>query len=231
MIQRKHSLNYVEFIRGKYNINNLKKLVNCFELMSKDEIQKIKNNEFDYLWNDLWKETSNHKLYQKEYKKSKKLFNNLKNSDLLDKLLEITPIYDTPEWGIPKGRRNFFEKNIDCAIREFSEETSMKENNHIILKNLYSVQENYIGTNGLNYKHIYYLSITSSDNTIDYENTCFENINNEIGNIGWFSWDEAVKKIRPYYKSKIELLNKIFLFILNVYLEIIKDRKNIINFT
>lgn len=189
--------------------------------MSKKEIENIRNNDFDYLWNDLWKETSKHKMYQKEFKKSKKMFESLKNSNLLEKLLEITPIYDTPEWGIPKGRRNFFEKNIDCAIREFNEETTMKENNYIILKNLYSVQENYKGTNNLDYKHIYYLSISSSDNEVNYEN--IESSNNEIGDIGWFTWEEAIKKIRPYYKSKIELINKIFLFILNIYIEIVKD--------
>ena len=226
LIRRKHSLNYVEFIRGKYDKNNLNKLIECFELMSKKEIENIKNNDFEFLWDDLWKETSKNKMYQKEFKKSKKLFNNLKEENILEKLLEINPLYDTPEWGIPKGRRNYFEKNIECAIREFNEETTMKENNYVILKNLYSVQENYKGTNNLNYKHIYYLSISDSDNEVNCNN--IQSSNNEIGDIGWFTWDEAIKKIRPYYKSKIELINKIFLFILNIYIEIIKDT-NIIN--
>lgn len=226
LIRRKHSLNYVEFIRGKYDKNNLDKLIECFELMSNKEIENIKNNEFEFLWDDLWKETSKHKMYQKEFKRSKKLFDNLKDRNILEKLLEINPLYDTPEWGIPKGKRNYFEKNIECAIREFNEETTMKENNYVILKNLYSVQENYKGTNNLNYKHIYYLSISDSDNEVNCNN--IQSSNNEIGDIGWFTWDEAIKKIRPYYKSKIELINKIFLFILNIYIEIIKDT-NIIN--
>ena len=226
LIRRKHSLNYVEFIRGKYDKNNLNKLIECFELMSKKEIENIKNNDFEFLWDDLWKETSKDKMYQKEFKRSKKLFDNLKDRNILEKLLEINPLYDTPEWGIPKGKRNYFEKNIECAIREFNEETTMKENNYVILKNLYSVQENYKGTNNLNYKHIYYLSISDSDNEVNCNN--IQSSNNEIGDIGWFTWDEAIKKIRPYYKSKIELINKIFLFILNIYIEIIKDT-NIIN--
>ena len=194
--------------------------------MSNKEIENIKNNEFEFLWDDLWKETSKDKMYQKEFKRSKKLFDNLKDRNILEKLLEINPLYDTPEWGIPKGKRNYFEKNIECAIREFNEETTMKENNYVILKNLYSVQENYKGTNNLNYKHIYYLSISDSDNEVNCNN--IQSSNNEIGDIGWFTWDEAIKKIRPYYKSKIELINKIFLFILNIYIEIIKDT-NIIN--
>jgi hypothetical protein len=55
LIQRKHSLSYIEFIRGRYNeydINNIKYL---FSLMSKDEVNQIKVNNFDYIWEDLWK--------------------------------------------------------------------------------------------------------------------------------------------------------------------------------
>ena len=211
LIRRKHSLNYIEFIRGRYDKNNLKKLVNIFELMCPKEIEMIKNNSFKLLWDNLWKKTSNFKIYQKEFKKSEKNFNYLKESGILDKLLEITPSYDSPEWGFPKGKRNNFEKNIECAKREFYEETNIKEDDHLILRNLYSVDENYVGTNKLNYRHIYYISIADSNIiTNKYEN-------NEIGELGWFNWDDAINIIRPYYDKKIELLNKIFLFAVNSF--------------
>ena len=38
-----------------------------------------------------------------------------------------------------------------CQKRIY-EETNIKEDNHLILRNLYSVDENYIGTNKLNYR-------------------------------------------------------------------------------
>ena len=41
--------------------------------------------------------------------------------------------------------------------------------------------------------------------------------NNEIGELGWFNWDDAINIIRPYYDKKIELLNKIFLFAVNSF--------------
>ena len=37
--------------------------------------------------------------------------------------------YFEQEWSFPKGRRNFNEFDLDCAIREFEEETNLKENN------------------------------------------------------------------------------------------------------
>ena len=41
--------------------------------MCPKEIEMIKNNSFKSLWDNLWKKTSNFKIYQKEFKKSEKL--------------------------------------------------------------------------------------------------------------------------------------------------------------
>lgn len=215
LVRRKHTLNYIEFIRGKYNYNDLEKLVNMFELMTPEEIDKINKNNFEYLWKNLWNKTYNCKLYQKEYLKSKNKFNRLKKNKKLEKLVKIQPLYNTPEWGIPKGKRNNQESNINCAIREFYEETNIKKSDYIILNNLYSLEEKYKGTNGKEYKHMYYLSISNSDLKIPdiYET------NYEIGDIGWFTWEETIKLFRSYYKSKIELINKVFILLSNIIFE------------
>ena len=44
------------------------------------------------------------------------------------------PIFNEPEWGIPKGRRKNKESNFDCANREFCEETGLSRLNYEILK-------------------------------------------------------------------------------------------------
>ena len=54
MVQRKHSLGYMEFIRGKYNINDIENIKYLLEQMTPEELQNINNNNFDYLWNMLW---------------------------------------------------------------------------------------------------------------------------------------------------------------------------------
>jgi len=215
LIRRNNTLNFIEFVRGKYTKNDSEKLVSMFELMTQNEIDLIKNNNFDTIWNNLWKKTSNNKIYQKEYNKSKNKFNELKKSKKLEKLVKIKPLYESAEWEIPKGRRNNYESNIHCAKREFYEETNMNNNEYKILTNLHSIQEKYFGTNGIEYKHVYYLSIANSDNNIknNFKTT------NEIGDIGWFTWEECTNLIRPYYKTKIELLNKIFLLIVNLIFE------------
>ena len=80
MIERKDSLSYIEFLRGKYSsIFNLDYLKLLFSRMSSEEIERICNNDFDTLWNQLWihTETINYRI-KREYIKSKSSFNNIK---------------------------------------------------------------------------------------------------------------------------------------------------------
>jgi len=217
MIQRKHSLSYIEFIRGKYQIDNIEHLSDLFKNMSPNEIKEIGNLNFDHLWNSLWKKTSKSKTFQKEYKNSKELFEKLILLGEMNKLVNIKPTYQSPEWGFPKGRRNLFEKNLDCALREFEEETTISSEKISVINKINCVTEEYTGSNSLNYRHIYYLSYVDSD-TI--KNNNFDDVSNyEVGKIGWFSWEEAINLIRDYYTEKIKVVNQVYFLFLNLYLE------------
>ena len=71
MIQRKDTLGFVEFMRGKYNLENIAYLYKLFEIMTKKERDKIENNDFETIWNDLWM-NKNIKQYRNEHDNSKK---------------------------------------------------------------------------------------------------------------------------------------------------------------
>jgi 8-oxo-dGTP pyrophosphatase MutT (NUDIX family) len=250
LIQRKNSLNYVEFIRGKYDINNLDYLKTTINFLTKQEKEDIKKYDFDILWKKLWNNDNNDndnndkyisldskesiemenlkiRKFPNEFIESKKKFNLLKNGFYikkneiniyisLDILINDSILsFDKPEWGFPKGRRNIKEKNIECAKREFEEETNLNENYYNIL-NLTPVEENYTSINCLKYKHIYYIGQIINSNTVNHE--LFINGENEfqkmeIGDIKWFKFNEAFNVIRDYYISK-----KMILF--NLYLDI-----------
>jgi len=202
MIQRKHSLSYIEFLRGRYNELDENKIKNLFELMSKKEVEAIKKCNFETLWDNLWNDTARSKTFIKEMVISKSKFIFLKNNNIIDNLESK---YDNPEWGFPKGRRNKFENNINCANREFYEETNL--NNYTYLDRINAIEETFMGTNNVNYKHIYYLAGS------DQENLYYDNNNYEIGNIGWFTIDEILKLLRPYNDSKVNIINQIYFFL------------------
>lgn len=84
-----------------------------------------------------------------------------KNIDWIEQLrckLSSEHIYKNPEWGVPKGRRQNKESDLKCAVREFCEETGIKSSNIKIYKNVIPLEEIYIGLNGIEYKHTYFLA-------------------------------------------------------------------------
>lgn len=217
LIQRKHSLSFIQFIHGTYDEKSNENLKYLFNLMSKTEVENIKKYDFEYLWNKVWLKTAKNKLYQKEFILSKKKFYYLKDNKLLE---HLDAGYDNPEWGFPKGRRNKYENNINCAKREFVEETGLK--NYNLYHRLNCVEETFYGTNKVEYKHIYYIAGTTDDN-LDFN---IIDDSYEIGNLGWFTIDQVLKLLRPYSTSKKDLINQLFFF-LNILIHKISDKNNI----
>jgi len=218
LIRRKHSLGYAEFIRGRYMINNMYGIFCLFQQMTQIEIDKIKlyYDSFDKLWLDFWNITNIKNTY--EYKQSKKKFDCLVNKIDVEISLDFyiqnaKPKYKSPEWGFPKGRKNKNETDLNCAIREFCEETGYKMNDIKIFSNVLPVVENFIGTNGIKYKHIYYLAEDLTDN-----NPCINDINkNEIGDIGYFNYNDSLKILREYHIEKKEIIKKIYDYYTQIY--------------
>jgi len=210
LIQRKDTLGFVEFMRGKYDELNKDYIIKLFETMTIGEVDRINNHTFDELWNMLWL-NKNIKQYQTEYEISKKKFLNLKESKYFSfsKLLEVSKIqYIEKEWGFPKGRRNLKETDYDCALREFEEETNYQEEDYSILRNIKPVEEIFYGSNNIKYKHIYYIakSVRTKELGVD-PNNYFQFT--EVSNISWFTLQESLEIIRPYNVEKKAVLSKV----------------------
>ena len=219
LIRRKHTLGFLEFVRGRYNIDNVDGIIFLFKQMTSEEINKINIFSFDEIWDDVWGDNKRKLLYQNEYITSKEKFDKLKkgNTEYLGLkfyIENVTPLWNCAEWGFPKGRRNFKESNIECAVREFKEETKFTDNEFILLSNITEINENFIGTNGINYKHIYCPAISLTDK-IPYVDTDDYVQSTEIGDIGYFSYEEAIKKFRPYHIDRQKILTCMYIYIIN----------------
>lgn len=220
MIRRKHTCGFVDYIRGNYKLESYKhylQLKNLFETMTLNEINLIKTKNFSDLWIYLWGNDSVRNIdeYQKTMNKHNLLKNGIKyivvDKEIAGNLNNITSdlknTWIEPEWEFPKGRRNLKETDKQCAVREFMEETDFNENDFNIISNEY-LNEIFMGSNNINYKHIYYLAQSNKNNPKLSSENEFQNI--EISSIRWFTYEEALKKIRSYNKEKINLLNKIY---------------------
>lgn len=210
VIRRKHSLGYIEFIRGRYDINNIETINNLIHQITPDELTCIKTMEFKDIWEEVWKKTSYNKLYLKEMEDSMEKFNNLKATGYFDK--ELVNDFNEPEWGFPKGRRNPNEKNLKCALREFWEETGIVKSKLIVLNKLFPIQEVFFGTNNVMYKHVYYIAIYNSDDEIGI-NHLHEDQLTEIGDIKWKNLNECLNLFRPYHEEKKNVLYSLHTFL------------------
>jgi 8-oxo-dGTP pyrophosphatase MutT (NUDIX family) len=212
MIRRKDSFGYIDFIRGKYLCNNVPQLKKCIDEMSIIEKNKIINNPFETLWKTLWGTRNNNSQYRSEEILSSKKFETLKNGlyingekiTLEDIVKSSDTQWDETEWEFPKGRRNFQEKDNECALREFEEETGYSRNDIILVDNLMPFEEIFIGSNHKSYKHKYYLA---------YMNEIIDSLDNfqksEVSKIQWMTIDECLESIRPYHLEKKKLISNI----------------------
>ena len=215
LIQRKDTLGFVEFMRGKYNLENIDYIKEILKIMTIEEREKIINKDFDFIWNELWMNFNNKKFHN-EYSNSKEQFYKLKNgfqikNDNYDikSINNLVPkVYSETEWGFPKGRRNLHESDIDCARREFQEETGYNSNNYEIYDTNVTFKEIFLGTNNIRYQHTYYLakSLMDIDLVIDKYNY---NQYTEIKKIKWLTLDEGMEIIRDYNYEKKSILNKV----------------------
>jgi 8-oxo-dGTP pyrophosphatase MutT (NUDIX family) len=217
MISRKHSLGFIEFMMGRYSLINIDHLSFLIKQMLPLEIKNIRDNinNFDKLWEELWGKT--HARYNNEYHNSKKLFEKLNDICCVDITLEFlldnispSPIYKNPEYGFPKGRKNKGERGRDCAIREFQEESGFTLDDIKIIDDVEPIVENLTGTNGIRYRHIYYLAELVSDKQISLTNN--EHQIYEIGSVGFYTFNDVQHHIRPYHIEKKNIVTKLFFY-------------------
>lgn len=218
MVQRKDSLCYTEFIRGKYDIKNIKYISKLLQNMTKIEHERIKQNDFDFLWSSMWINNSNN--MRKEYVNSSNKFKIIKNGyklkskddilyiDLSFLIGEKCNLYEN-EWEFPKGRRKINEKDINCALREFEEESGINKNTMILEDNCKQYEEIFIGKNNLRYRNIFYLASYSKNNIdeVFFKNTNTDQIK-EIKDVQWFDYDRVCTKISNKIE-KLELFKRI----------------------
>lgn len=214
IIRRKDTLGFVDFMRGKYSVYNREYICNMISQMTSHEKRRIQTESFRTLWNELWGITETTvDNYKSEETHSRNKYDMLRAGvsgksgryNLDDLIHSVNTDWKEAEWGFPKGRRNYQERDYECAIREFCEETGYSPESLIVLKNIMPMEEIFTGSNMKSYKHKYYIAY------MRYEDTVVANQiqMSEISAISWRSYADCISAIRPYNVEKKQTLTSV----------------------
>jgi len=216
MICRSNTFGYIDFMKGNYSLNNLEHVQVLINEMTISEKNDILTLSFEELYRRLTKPSKQHINVRND--ESKKKFESLRNGlNISGEIITLQIMIDysdsqwiNNEWEFPKGRKNYKEKDLDCAKREFQEETGISSTNLQIINNVMPFEEIFIGSNQKCYKNVYYLGIIDTEvDLTNYQET-------EVSIMEWKSYNDCIESIRDYNVEKSCLLTNVHNFIQSV---------------
>lgn len=227
IIKRKHSYAFIDFARGLYEPRNISTVKKLIVKMTDDERAFVLNNNFDSIWNNVWGITINtfgDSKHKKKYDLAKNKFKLVKSS--LEELINDNPskLSNGELFGFPKGRRDNIkvgvgewrcEKDLECALREFHEETNYLVSDIVVLGDIKPHKVCFAGSDNKYYQYIYYIARFASK----YMPSIFpfnEHQKKEIQSINWFTYKECMK-IFENDSRKQRTIKKVFGIIENRY--------------
>jgi 8-oxo-dGTP pyrophosphatase MutT (NUDIX family) len=217
MIQRKHSVGFVDFIRGKYVLHNKVQIISLLAVMTETEHLRLVTEDFSEMWREMWGGNEDLAARDKLEHLRNGVMTNYNMYTLGDCIKEATSMrkWTQNDWGFPKGRKNFNESDLCCAVREFNEETGINETLLSIITNIVPYEEIFTGSNFKSYKHKYYLAyIENGETTVNLAGFQKE----EVGNMEWKTFSSALSSIRDYHVERKDILRNVDMVIKNLKL-------------
>ena len=190
--QRRDTYDYIDLLRGLWS-NEYRLREMCCSL-TPEEKDRIRRYNFRELWDDLWIVHGSH-IHTEGYERAYRKFETSRSTILASINLEVSVSPPYPPWGFPKGKRNSHEKEFDCAVREFIEETNLDLHDMAVIPGK-TFQESHRGSNGKYYSTQYFLAEVPSELPIQKFRTpegCIRKwaVSPESADLRWVSADDC----------------------------------------
>lgn len=197
LAQLKDSYAYIDFIKNNIPSGQTRKYI---DMMTTEEKNRISNNmrNFQMLWMKLWTVNNMYSPYYiSRFKECycRFLINIHQHGDYIIKTKDDG--LNSSSWIFPKGRLHKYESILECAVREFYEETRISSSRIEIQESFQEnkmYQETYIGTDGKLYYSGYFIAQYKGYNLPinNYMTNNNDLISNEIKELKWVGIEEAL---------------------------------------
>ncbi len=185
-ICKRNSYAYRNFVHGGYSSNDNNEIIALLNGMTGEEKMTILSLEFKYLWYRIYLHSSR-KI--EEYAQLQLKFANAFVSDngvRIKKL--ISQSTNLPNvWEIPKGRPSKEESDLECALREFTEETGLTKSQYTLIwrqPRLVSFEDAEV-----KYVYKYFMAFASGEVDLKIDSSFIEQAC-EIQDLRWVSFTE-----------------------------------------
>lgn len=219
MIKKKYTYSFFDFVYGKYKKKDSRSIMVLLNNMTYIEKSLISKLNFGRMWEYIWGFNPEYDVFSqsnKNFKKGLNIFFQKKaqfdsyfahNSGKRINGLIKNSVNAEAVWEIPKGRKKINETEIDAAMREFNEETSVSSSKYKIFWHVAPIIDTYY-TSDVLYTTKYFLAGCLTNNL--NPRVFFKNKEqcDEIQNIKWISSNE----IKFLYMGKKKQAHLIKLF-------------------
>jgi 8-oxo-dGTP pyrophosphatase MutT (NUDIX family) len=165
MIKKSTTYHFCEFVAGHYRKHNESHLIKLFNNMTYYEKMDILSLKFQNMWYRIYRENpdnvfiqGNTNVWASSYLRKKNKFETTflhDSGSRLKRLIANSSNVET-EWEFPKGRKDHSdESDVETGIREFNEETGVRDDQYKILWNIQPYIMSYIDF-GTKYQNQYY---------------------------------------------------------------------------
>ena len=209
LVRKRYTYAFSAFVNGRYKSNAKAEILALLNKMTLEEKLDIRSLKFEQMWYRVWLTNPRGAGYYTAKHKFESQFQ-ADGGVKLNKLMKKSTHYEELLWEIPKGRKkSSAEPEINCAIREFQEETQVEKRSYRISLDTYKLS--YI-SDGKRFTFIYYFAL--ADNTADAKISPTDSVQvGEISAIGWFSLKEIShlaggERIHPIAKKAMRSLKR-----------------------
>jgi len=188
LVKDRYTYEFSAFVLGHYLPKNKRALFELFRGMSFEERVDVFSLDFSKMWQRVWLTVMYKDLYEAKFSKFHATWIKTDGGTQLRHLIASCDSDWAPRWDFPKGKQNPpKESELDCAVREFEEETGLKKDDYFLIPKFFCQavceDKKFVYLTTL-YEAIETRPLNPQINTWNIHQVA------EVSDIGWFSLED-----------------------------------------